>query len=396
MGDLFLAQQLVDFGPSQFLPPGTRPIITRIPGRSASKLREQVRSVCPKLPGVYGMLDGAQRLIYIGKSKSLRSRLLSYFRVDSRNPKAGRIIKDTRSILWEESTSEFAALLRELELIRRYLPRFNVLGKPGMQRYCYVALGRAPAPYAFVERKATGKEIGLYGPVVGQRLAWEAVRRINDLYQLRDCSQRQKLAFADEPDLFPMERSPGCLRVEIGTCSGACVGGCTRADYLQQVERAKAFLEGRDLRLLDELRQQMEAAATAQQFERAAAVRDRLVPLEWLAERLTWLRNARDQHSFVYALPGCDEVELWYFIHRGQVRAVLPKPTTATEQQRAITLSQQIFEKGEPIGKALPSQQVDSVLLVAAWFRRNPQERERLISVANLSGQPDLSPPFAT
>src|SRR5262249_58323780 len=100
--------------------------------------------------GVEGTLAPTGELIHAGTAKSPRARLLSYFRRNSRDPKAGRILGQTRALVWEEAPSEFAALLRELELIRRWRPRFNVQGQPRRHRHTYVCLGRRPAPYAFL------------------------------------------------------------------------------------------------------------------------------------------------------------------------------------------------------------------------------------------------------
>ncbi|MGL4421869.1 MAG: nucleotide excision repair endonuclease, partial [Gemmataceae bacterium] len=126
------------FGPSRFAIPQETPQFHSVGGRSAAKLRLLLRKAAPKQPGVYGMLDNRGRIIYIGKAKVLRTRLLSYFREDSRNPKAARIIRSTRRILWEQSPNEFLALLRELELIQHLRPRFNVLGMPGQHRHFYI------------------------------------------------------------------------------------------------------------------------------------------------------------------------------------------------------------------------------------------------------------------
>src|SRR5262249_44674603 len=252
----------------------------------------------PRHPGIYGMLDPRGNLIYVGKAKCLRARLMSYFRVRSRDDKAGRIIDHTRTVVWEQAPNEFAALIRELELIRRFRPRYNVQGQPGMRRYSYVCLGRAPAPYAYVTREPTGKETAWFGPVVSAARAGEAVRRLNDWFRLRDCSQKQRLCFSDQPELFEIDRTPGCLRFEIATCMGPCAGNCSRDEYGAQVRAARAFLEGKNLEPLQTLEAAMLAAASAFQFERASALRDKLADLRWLSDRLTWLRSARDQHSF--------------------------------------------------------------------------------------------------
>src|SRR5262249_59620109 len=105
-------------------------------------------------------------LIYVGKAKCLRSRLLSYFRPRSRDPKAGRIVEHTFVIAWELATSEFAALLRELELIRRWQPRFNVQGQPyRRRRRVYVCVGRRPAPYVFTAAAPPRTARDIFGPV---------------------------------------------------------------------------------------------------------------------------------------------------------------------------------------------------------------------------------------
>src|SRR5438105_3941929 len=119
-----------DFGPIALGPTLARPACQQIHGKRNGELRTRVRLLCPATPGVYGMVDGNGELIYIGKAKSLRLRLLSYFRPRSRERKAARIIGQTKTLAWELCPNEFSALLRELELIRRWRPRCNVTGQP--------------------------------------------------------------------------------------------------------------------------------------------------------------------------------------------------------------------------------------------------------------------------
>src|SRR5262245_54625630 len=117
---LFGREPFTGFGPSRFIPIGHEPGVHRIKGSRSAKLKLGVRKQAPKRPGVYAMLDAVGRIIYVGKAKSLRSRLLSYFREKGRDPKAARILKRTRYLVWEHACDEFAALLRELELIQRH------------------------------------------------------------------------------------------------------------------------------------------------------------------------------------------------------------------------------------------------------------------------------------
>ncbi len=368
------------FGPSRFRPAEEVPAVHEIRGRSPGILLRGVRNHAPTMPGVYGMLDAHHRLIYVGKAKNLRGRLLSYFRVNSRNPKAGKIIEPTRRLVWEQTGDEFAALLRELELIQQLRPRFNVRGVPGLQRHHYICLGKLPAPYVFVTARPTGKEWAIYGPLVQWYRSEAAARRLNDWFRLRDCPQSVALHFADQGELFDAERSPQCLRYELSTCLGPCAGRCSRSAYAERVRAVKAFLEGRNRSILHQLHQQMLAAAAAFEFEKAMSLRDKLTAVQWLDERLRLLRRARNQGAFIYPLMGVDHRLRWYVLDRGQVRAVVYAPTAANRAAVATILA---TTATTPPGPALLSEAaVDSVLLVAGWFHKYRDERTKLLSLA--------------
>jgi hypothetical protein len=124
----------------------------------------------------------------------------------------------------------------------------------------------------------------------------------------------------------------------------------------------------------------MATAAAAQAYERAAALRDKLDVLRWLADRLTWLQRARREHTFVYPLAGDDGRTLWYLIHRGRVRAVVPAPADAATRRVARAAVQSVFADTAAESAATPADQVDSILLVAGWFRKHAEERRRLLS----------------
>ena len=110
-------------------------------------IRRLIREQFPPTPGVYGMIGVDQEIIYVGESKNLRSRLLSYFTGMPASTKVRRMIEETKSIVWEKTGHEFTALLRELELIRCWQPRFNARGKPGRRRRATaVARDRPTAP----------------------------------------------------------------------------------------------------------------------------------------------------------------------------------------------------------------------------------------------------------
>jgi len=376
---LFSRPVFAGFGPDGLDPTSPPSPLHRAMGRRPGVLRAAVRAECSRRPGVYGMLDETGRLIYVGKAKSLRARLLSYFRPNSRDDKAGRILQHTRTLVWEIVPSEFAALLRELELIRRWRPRFNVQGQPQRRRHTYVCVGRRPAPYVFLSSRPAAHVLACFGPVPGDERAREAVRRLNDGFALRDCPQKQEMIFADQGELFPEARAAGCLRHEIGTCLGPGAAACTQAAYARRVGEARAFLEGTDGALLAALERDMTAASAALAFERAAALRDRLQALQWLGGHLARLRQLRQGQSFVYPVRGPEGGEVWYLIHQGRVSASRPAPSPETAP-RTAALIEALYRRRFPPGAALAGNEVDGVLLVAAWFRKYPQERARVLA----------------
>ena len=389
---LFLREAFAGFGPCALDSEGHARPTFAVRGSRPRTLRAGVRRDCPRLPGVYGMIDANGDLLYVGKAKSLRSRLLSYFRQDSRDRKAEKIITEARRLTWEVAPSEFAALLRELELIRRFQPRRNVQGQPKRHRRCYVCLGRKPAPYAFVATAPPSTATACFGPFAGMARTRDAVRRLNDWFRLRDCPQAQTMVFADQAELFPLDLAPGCIRHDIGHCLAPCAAACSRKEYRFHVHAALDFLRGKDTTPLDQLSREMEAAANTQEFERAAILRDRLESMQWLYDHLERLRQAVT-HSFVYPVEGHDGGCTWYLIRDGFVRTALPAPCGDASRSRIETTLDAVYRPaaGGPPGL----EEIDGVLLVAGWFRRNKEERKRVVEVeaARISARLPTLPP---
>jgi excinuclease ABC subunit C len=356
-----------------------RSISHRIDAASRSGLRRLVLRDCPRRAGVYGMLNPRDEVIYVGKAKCLRTRLLSYFRRRGGDRKARRILQHTAAIAWETSPNEFAALLRELELIQRWRPRFNVRGQPGRRRLTHLCLGRSPAPHVFLSSAAQSPGLTCYGPVRAGWRAREAVRHLNDYFRLRDCPKKLVLYFREERKLFPEAQSPGCLRLEIGTCLGPCVGACSRREYRRQTSAIRAFLEGRDDSPLRTVEEEMKSASSLLQFEKAAALRDKLDSLSWIHGHLKRLRTLCQQPPFIYPVRGNDGTETWYLVQNGLVISALAPPRSVSEKRAVSKRIRDALEGKPATGSRLNAANMDCVYLVAAWFRRHPEERERVL-----------------
>src|SRR5712671_2407127 len=222
-------------------------------------MRSTVKDGAADRPGIYRMLSSEGEVLYVGKSKRVRTRLLSYFRCAYPEEKGARILRSAETIEWEYTPSEFAALLQELRLIKRFRPRYNVAMMRDGRNYSFIKLTRGPAPKLLVVRGPTGEDADIYyGPFVGAQRVDEALRELNDALMLRDCRTDLKMFFSDQTELFQLARTPGCIRHEISKCLGPCVGGCSASQYDERVVLARAFLEGSDDGPINMLRGEME------------------------------------------------------------------------------------------------------------------------------------------
>jgi excinuclease ABC subunit C len=342
-------------------------------------MRADVRACCEDRPGVYRMTSPDGEIVYVGKSKRLRTRLLSYFRCAYPEEKGARIVREAARIDWEYTPSEFAALLLELRLIKRFRPRLNVAMKRDARHFSFIKVTRGPAPKLLVVRGAGDDGAPFYyGPFFGAQRVGEAVRELNDVLGLRDCSNDRRMVFGDQQELFQIApRTPGCIRYEIKRCLGPCVAGCTADEYQERVALARAFLDGTDDGPLDHLRRQMLASSEALEFERAATLRDKLQRLEGLREQFIRFRFAVETLSFVYTVPGHDGDDRVYLIRRGRVRHECAAPRTPRERAALRRRREEVFGTVERDSAAIPTHEIDELLLLSSWFRRFPEELER-------------------
>ena len=338
-------------------------------------LREQVRASARNLPGTYRMVAEDGEVLYVGKSKAVRTRLLSYFRARD-GEKAYRLVREAHRVEFDYEPNEFAALLRELQLIKRYRPRYNVRYRRDAL-YSFLKLSRDAAPRLFVVRQVSDDAATYFGPFRGGRRIADGVRELNDALGLRDCAQTVPVNFADQRELFPLERTPRCHRFELSLCSGPCAGGCTRDEYMRIVELARSFLDGDGDEPVRRLQSRMETAVARWDFEHAAAVRDRLGRLELLRNEFARLREALESLTFRYLLPGAEGDDRLYFVRRGTVRAEMPAPKTRSQRLRVERIAREIAQTPEASGTMVSTRKVEEILLLGHWFRTRPEEMER-------------------
>lgn len=365
------------FGPDRWLP-YPQPPLWRGRGDSPETLRHWVRSEAPQRPAVYGMLDATGRLIYVGKSKCVRSRLLSYFLPGNEEEKAGKIRRNAVEIVIEPQPSEFAALLREQDLIRRFEPRWNVQGMPKRQRPMFLCVGRGPAATLYVSRQPDDLAIHWAGPFWGASRLRRVAEVLQRSFQMRDCNQKTPIDFSGQLELFEQARA-GCLRREIGTCLAPCAQGCTRGAYQRQVDACIRFLDGEGEEVIEQLKQKMLVASQRLLFEDAIRLREDWKMVQWLRERIVRQQAAIRLYHGLYTLPGHDQQAIAYQIDRGQVVAAHRLPKSRSGLRQLVGRLRDGWSLPTKSARLSSGEQSEQLALVAAWFRKYPQERRRLL-----------------
>ncbi len=227
-------------------------------------------------PGVYLMKNREGEIIYVGKAKNLKNRVSSYFTgVKSHTAKVMAMVEKVADFDYICVNTEMEALILENVLIKEHDPKYNILLKDD-KTYPYVSIDlREDYPRLKVLRHESREGKRIFGPFPQNGAAAEIVRTANDLFGLATCNRQ-----------FPRDFRKGrpCLRHHIGCCVGVCTGRVSKAQYAERLEEAVDFLKGDYKALLNQLREKMESAAEALQFEKAAALRDRIRKIEKLGQ----------------------------------------------------------------------------------------------------------------
>ncbi len=332
---------------------------------------------CPLTPGVYAWLDNNQQICYIGKSKSLRQRLLTYFAKTPADKKTLRIVQHSQTLVWEPMSDELLALIREQELIYRWRPEFNTQGQPTKRQPAFICISSGPAPNAYFTRRITNKAALAFGPIAGTGRLRAAVESINQSFHLRDCPDKTKFEFDNQPQLFANPKTAKCIRHELGTCPGPCAAICSRSHYQSLVEQAIDFIRGNDSSILGRLDQQMKAAAQSQLFERATIVRDHMNNLSWFERRMKSLRMAEQNYNGVLPIAARKNRTAWLILKGGRILGSTPLPDCS---RHAIAAIKQLSEAASQ-KQMLPANLLEMhlQLIVIAWFRKHTAVKKTLI-----------------
>lgn len=216
-------------------------------------------------PGVYRMLDAQARVLYVGKARNLKNRVSNYARLSGHSARIARMISETTQMMFLTTKTETEALLLEQNLIKQLKPRYNVLLRDDKSFPNILVTTDHDFPQIKKHRGAKKEKGAYYGPFASAGAVNFTLAQLQRVFMLRNCS-----------DAMFETRTRPCLQYQIKRCTAPCVGRISAQDYGESVSDAQRFLSGKSTQIQETLAKQMAKASEAMEFERAAALRDRI------------------------------------------------------------------------------------------------------------------------
>jgi excinuclease ABC subunit C len=215
------------------------------------------------------------------------------------------------------------------------------------------------------------------GPIAGTGRLRAAVESINQCFHLRDCPDKTKFEFNDQQTLFDAPKTAKCIRFELGSCPGPCAANCSRQNYQSNVDRAIAFVQGKDNSILKLLKEKMNKAAAECSFERAAILRDHLDQLGWLERRLKALRHAQRTFNGVLPVEARRNRMAWLILRSGRLVGSAVEPDSEDRSLAAIKYLSQVASEKDQLPENI--MQMNLQLIMISWFRKYPTLKKALI-----------------
>jgi excinuclease ABC subunit C len=300
----------------------------------------------PNAPGVYRMIDADGDVLYVGKARSLKKRVVSYSRTTGQSGRIARMIRSTAAMEFVRTRTETEALLLEANLIKRLRPRFNVLLRDDKSFPYILNAEDHEAPAIMKHRGAHRRKGSYFGPFASAGAVARTVNALQKAFLIRTCS-----------DPVYESRTRPCLLYQIKRCSGPCTREIDISDYGVLVGEAKSFLSGSSRQVKSELAAAMEAASETLDFERAALYRDRLAALSHVqAHQGINPQTVEEADVFAVHQDGgltCIQV---FFFRTGQNwgnRAYFPKADKSLEAAEVLQAFMAQFYDDKPVPRLI-------------------------------------------
>ncbi len=333
-------------------------------GVKHSERIQQKLATLPAAPGVYLMHNSREQVIYVGKAINLANRVRSYFHISAQeNPKTRRLVAEIADIEWIVTESEVEALILEANLIKKHRPHFNIRLKDD-KRYPYLKVTDEAFPKVLITRRMRRDDGRYFGPYTSTNALRETLDLLRRLFPYRTCDR-------DITGTDPR----ACLYYDLKLCPAPCIGAVDRAQYMATINQLIQFMGGETEEIMEGLKQQIQEAAQALQFERAAQLRDRYQALQQVMERQRIVTLAAiDQDVIALARDEnniCVEV---FFVRNGKLLGreffMMEGGNDNDEQEIVAAFLKQFYNEAAmvPPEILLPSQVAEAAVL-EEWLR---------------------------
>ncbi|MEN9938705.1 MAG: hypothetical protein RLZZ387_5284 [Chloroflexota bacterium] len=348
------------------------PDLTHTSIQDTAAFEERLKNV-PYVPGVYIWKDARGTILYVGKSKSLRDRMRSYFGAPSGlSGKTRRLVVQIADFEVIVTNTELEALLLEMNLIKQHRPKFNVLLKDD-KSYPFIKVTLQDTwPRILVTRNTNDDDARYFGPYSNAGAVKRTLKELNKLFAFRP-------SFDCKDEKFNRHRKLGkpCMYHDIKRCLGPCVPGLvSREDYRAAIESVCRFLEGKTDQIVRDLRRKMERAAEDLNFERAAYIRDQIRDIEKISERQQVLRTVdTDQDVIAFARENGSAVVQVFYIRGGKLIGAEPfaLQNTEDEDDQALLgsfLTQFYNSAAEVPPNLLLAEHVEEPMIIEQWLSK--------------------------
>ena len=256
----------------------------------------------PKKPGIYIMKDSGDNIIYIGKSKSLRNRVKSYFKDKYDTPKTKILMSHFNSLEYIITDSEKEALILEANLIKKHRPKYNIRLKDD-KRYPYVKITKEDFPRLIITRNI-GKTGTYFGPFTDVGSVRQTVKFLKSLFKIRTCRKM------DGP----------CLNCQIDLCYGPCSGNISKNEYKKLINKIDLFFQGKYTEIIENLQKEMEESSKEYNFEKAAVIRDQIASIaEVMEKQFVDFTDELDQDIIAMSFDGNSAIVVVFSIRNGKI-----------------------------------------------------------------------------
>jgi excinuclease ABC subunit C len=331
---------------------------------TASYITEQIRGL-PASPGVYLFKDAEGNIIYVGKAANLRHRVSSYFGGGQKlTPKLQRMVSKVNDLEYFVTTSEQEALILELNLIKRHHPRYNVRLKDD-KTFPYLKIDPGEDwPRVHITRRLKEDGGRYFGPFASARSVRQTLKLIKGIFPFRSCSRT--ITGTD---------ASACLDYDIGHCLAPCIGAVSRKEYAEVIKQVILFLEGKQERVVAELKSKMNQAAEALDFEKAARLRDQIQAVEQVVEGQRIATTVKGEQDVIAFKGDKDQAYVQvFFIRSGKLigrESFLLKGTQYEEPSQIMTsFIKQFYASSPHIPPLLLLQHpVEDTAMIHGWLQ---------------------------